>query len=72
MNLVGKCPPDADSLAAAAARGFDAVELYLTAETLDASGVAAIVEAAPVGVASVHTPQSLSPPLANPEAWTTT
>lgn len=56
MNLVGKCPPDADSLAAAADRGFDAVELYLTVDTLDPADVVASVDSSPVDVVSVHTP----------------
>lgn len=56
MHVVGKCPPDGDALAAAADRGFDAVELYLTTETLDVGAVQQAVESAPVAVSSVHTP----------------
>lgn len=57
MNLVGKCPPDTDSLRAAAARGFDAVELYLTADDLTAvEAIVGTVEQSPVDAAAVHTP----------------
>lgn len=57
MEFVGKCPPDADSLAAAADRGFDAVELYLVpAHVDDLDAVVDDVAAAPVDVVSVHTP----------------
>lgn len=56
MDLVGKCPPDPDSLAAAADRGFDSVELHLRPADLDdVAATAAAVEASPVDAATVHT-----------------
>ncbi|WP_254271968.1 sugar phosphate isomerase/epimerase family protein [Haloarcula marina] len=56
MDLVGKCPPDPDSLAAAADRGFDSVELYLRPEDLnDVPSTARAVEDSPVDAATVHT-----------------
>ncbi|MFC6864854.1 sugar phosphate isomerase/epimerase family protein [Halomicroarcula sp. GCM10025817] len=60
MDLVGKCPPNSDALDAAAARGFDRVELYLSqAAVEDVEATAATVERAPVGAASVHTPHAV-------------
>lgn len=57
INLVGKCPPDADSLEAAASRGFDRVELYLERSDLeDVDATARVVERSPVEAATVHTP----------------
>ena len=57
MELVGKSAPDPKSLRAAAERGFDAVELYLTAERLDdLTAVRTAVGDSPVGAATVHTP----------------
>lgn len=59
MHFVGKCRPEADALAAAAGRGFDAVELFLERTHLDAvTDIAGLVEDAPVDVASVHTPHA--------------
>lgn len=59
MHLVGKCPPDAESLTAAADRGFDAVELYLTPEHLDdVAETVRTVQTSPVSAASVHTPHA--------------
>lgn len=59
MDLVGKCPPDADSLEAAASRGFDRVELYLEPSDLeDAEATARTVERSPVEAATVHTPHA--------------
>jgi sugar phosphate isomerase/epimerase len=57
MELVGKCAPSPESLRAAADRGFDAVELYLTPEHIDdVTAVRTAVEGASVRVATVHTP----------------
>ena len=57
MLIAGKCPPESDALAAAADRGFEAVELYLerhhlepVEETIDT------VRSSDVQVVSVHTP----------------
>ncbi|EMA49569.1 sugar phosphate isomerase/epimerase family protein [Halococcus thailandensis] len=57
MLIAGKCPPEPDALAAAADRGFEAVELYLerhhlepVEETIDA------VTSSDVRIVSVHTP----------------
>jgi len=56
-RLTGKCRPEPERLAAAADRGFDAVELYLTREHLDEYAVTVeACRAAPVAVTSVHTP----------------
>ncbi|MFC7251314.1 sugar phosphate isomerase/epimerase family protein [Halomicroarcula sp. GCM10025324] len=60
MDLIGKCPPDADSLEAAAARGFDRVELYLTPADLDdIEATAVTVARSAVDAASVHTPHAV-------------
>lgn len=60
MDLVGKCPPDSESLEAAASRGFDRVELYLTAADLeDVAATAETVERSPVEAATVHTPHAV-------------
>ena len=59
MDLVGKCAPDPDALDAAAARGFDRVELYLPATPDDVGATAATVQRAPVDAASVHTPHAV-------------
>lgn len=57
MILAGKCPPEPEELTAAADRGFDAVELYLTAEHLESLGATlSALRDAEVDVVSVHTP----------------
>lgn len=57
MIVAGKCPPTADELRAASERGFDAVELHLSTDDLDAiEETTAACRAAPVDVVSVHTP----------------
>ncbi len=57
MRIVGKCPPTEAELRAASERGFDAVELHLTTENLDAvDETVAVCRDAPVEIASVHTP----------------
>lgn len=57
MRLIGKCPPKLDSLTAAADRGFNAVELYLTPEHIDSfEETLETVREAPVDIASIHTP----------------
>jgi sugar phosphate isomerase/epimerase len=56
-SVVGKCPPTPEELAAAAARGFDAVELYLERGHLDSfDRTLAAVRDSPVEAVSVHTP----------------
>jgi sugar phosphate isomerase/epimerase len=57
MIVAGKCPPTADELRAASDRGFDAVELHLSTDDLDAmEETTAVCRAAPVEVVSMHTP----------------
>ncbi len=57
MIVAGKCPPTADELRAASERGFDAVELHLTTDDLDAAEeTAAVCRDAPVEIVSAHTP----------------
>lgn len=57
MQVVGKCPPTAAALDAAAERGFDAVELHCpVAYTDDVAVTAQVCREAPVDVATVHTP----------------
>lgn len=57
MIVAGKCPPTVDELQAASERGFDAVELHLTTENLDAmEETTAACRDAPVEIVSVHTP----------------
>ncbi len=57
MLVAGKCPPTADELRAADERGFDAVELHLRIEDVDAFGeTLAVCRSAPVDVVSIHTP----------------
>lgn len=61
MQVAGKCRPTRETLAAAAKRGFDAVELYVTPALLE-TGIATLAEtvrASPVAVCSVHTPHVL-------------
>lgn len=56
-TVAGKCEPEADALRTAADRGFDAVELYLERQHLDAlEETVEVVEDAAVSAASVHTP----------------
>ncbi|ACV10641.1 Xylose isomerase domain protein TIM barrel [Halorhabdus utahensis DSM 12940] len=56
-TVAGKCAPEPAALAAAADRGFDAVELYLERQHLDAlEETVQVVEDAAVSAASVHTP----------------
>ena len=57
MIVAGKCPATADELRAASERGFDAVELHLTTDDLDAAEeTAAMCRDAPVEIVSAHTP----------------
>lgn len=57
MNVLGKCAPAHDALQAAADRGFEAVELYLTVDDLVAvDETANTVERASVDAEVVHTP----------------
>ncbi len=57
MQVVGKCPPTKAELQAAVERGFDAVELHLTTENLDAmEETVTACRDAEVEIASVHTP----------------
>lgn len=57
MTVVGKCPPSADELRAAAERGFDAVELHLTTEDVNAfEETVSVCCDAPVDITSAHTP----------------
>ena len=57
MLVAGKCPPEPDALAAAADRGFEAVELYLETDHLESvADRVAHVEASAVEAVSVHTP----------------
>ena len=56
-TVAGKCAPEPAALAAAADRGFDAVELYLERDHLDAlEETVEVVGGAAVSAASVHTP----------------
>ncbi|CCQ32437.1 deoxyribonuclease IV protein [Halorhabdus tiamatea SARL4B] len=56
-TVAGKCEPEPAALAAAADRGFDAVELYLERDHLDAlEETVRTVEDAAVSAVSVHTP----------------
>ena len=57
MLVAGKCPPEPDALAAAADRGFEAVELYLEPHHLEpvAKAVEAVADS-DVRAVSVHTP----------------
>ena len=56
-TVAGKCEPEAEVLQAAADRGFDAVELYLERQHLDAlDETVETVRDAAVSAASVHTP----------------
>jgi sugar phosphate isomerase/epimerase len=57
IDVVGKCPPTPEELAAAAARGFGAVEIYLERSHLDAfDRTLESIRDAPVEAVSVHTP----------------
>ncbi len=57
MIVAGKCPPEPDGLAAAADRGFDAVELYLEKQHLDTfDQTLDAIRDATVDVVSMHTP----------------
>lgn len=59
MNIAGKIEPEKEKLDEWHATGFDAVELFLTTAMLDSRGVTDILEtceAAPIEIASVHTP----------------
>ena len=57
MLVAAKCPPEPDALAAAADRGFEAVELYLETDHLESvADCVAHVEASAVEAVSVHTP----------------
>jgi len=60
MILAGKCPPEPEALTMASELGFDAVELYITKDHLDAfDDVLSNVRTADVDVTSVHTPHVL-------------
>jgi len=57
LEVAGKAIPTAESLRAAAQRGFDAVELHCPQTALgDVADTAATVRDGPVTAASVHTP----------------
>jgi sugar phosphate isomerase/epimerase len=57
MLVAGKCPPESGALAAAADRGFEAVELYLERHHLEsAEETIDTVASSDVRVVSVHTP----------------
>ncbi|GAA0311595.1 sugar phosphate isomerase/epimerase family protein [Halarchaeum salinum] len=61
MQVAGKARPTDESLRAAADRGFDAVELYVTPDLLDTDSGTLVerVRASPVTACSVHTPHVL-------------
>ena len=57
MLVAGKCPPESDALAAAADRGFEAVELYLERDHLESvEETVETVADSDVRVVSAHTP----------------
>lgn len=57
MRLIGKCPPEIDSLSAANERGFDAVEIYLTKDHIDEfDETLTNIQETSIEVASIHTP----------------
>ncbi|GAD52295.1 hypothetical protein MBEHAL_1055 [Halarchaeum acidiphilum MH1-52-1] len=61
MQVAGKCRPTRESLIAAADRGFDAAELYVTPDVLDVATerLAERVRASSISACSVHTPHVL-------------